>query len=163
MSVKIMSIKLLFLLFVLCSINAIADTSEPTDKQNLHIAMLAAETQFDSNTMALTPAGMLSLQDLIAKLDKFHEILSIRIVGHTDDIGSIEFNKLLSLQRANFIKQSFSKKYAKAHLISIGMGEAQPIAKNDSEAGRERNRRVEIHIIARGFMPVAIDDATTNN
>jgi len=58
------------------------------------------------------------------------------------------------LQRANAIKESFTKRFTKAHVMAIGMGEAQPIAKNDSEAGRERNRRVEIQVIARGYMPL---------
>ena len=155
--------KLITISILLFSTIVLADTVKPADKQNLRIAMLAAEAQFDSNTVALTPAGVQSLQDLIVKLAKFPEVLSIRIVGHTDDIGSIEFNKSLSLQRANFIKQNFSEKFAKAHLIAIGMGEAQPIAKNDNEAGRERNRRVEIQVIAKGYMPISNDSATTNN
>ncbi len=149
--------KFITIALLVFSIGIYANTTTPADKQGLRIAMLAAETQFDSNTMALTPEGIQSLQDLIAELDKFHEILSIRIVGHTDDVGSIEFNKSLSMQRANFIKQSFVKKFANAHLISIGAGEAQPIANNDSEAGRELNRRVEIQVIARGYMPLSTD------
>jgi len=147
--------KLVLVSFLLLSFGVCADTAKPADEQPLRIAMLAAETRFDSNTMALTPAGVQSLQDLIAKLAEFQEVLSIRIVGHTDDVGSIEFNKSLSLQRANAIKENFTKRFSNAHVLVIGMGEVQPIATNDNEAGRERNRRVEIQVIARGYMPLS--------
>ena len=143
--------------------NAIADSTSSQGTPKLAIAMLAAETRFDSNTMNLTPAGQRSLNDLIDQLAKYHEILSFRIIGHTDNIGSNAFNQTLSLQRANSIRESLVKNFPNAHLLSVGMGELQPIAKNDTEAGRERNRRVEIQVIARGFMPISGGNSATNN
>lgn len=143
--------------------HALADTSSASGKQNLSIAMLAAETRFENNTMNLTPAGLKSLQQLIIQLDNYREILSIRIIGHTDSVGSKQFNQSLSQQRANSIRENFVKKFKQAHLIAVGMGESQPIAKNDTEDGRERNRRVEIQVIARGYIPTADSNGSTNN
>jgi len=71
--------KLVAISILLLSISAYADVSKPDDEQQLRLAILAAETQFDSNTMALTPAGMQSLQGLIAKLEG--KIQSISVVA----------------------------------------------------------------------------------
>ncbi len=138
---------------------AFADDSQ----QPLSIALLAAETRFDSNTMALSPDGEQALQDLLQQLEEYEEILSIRIIGHTDNVGSNEFNQQLSLRRANAIRENFLGQFGEAHLIAVGVGESQPIASNQTEAGRERNRRVEIQVIARGYSPEVDSNAATNN
>ncbi len=130
---------------------------------DLRIALLAAETRFDTNTMELTPAGTLALEDLFKQLKEYHEILAIRIIGHTDDVGSIKFNKSLSTARANYIKQKFARYYSDVHLIAIGLGESQPIASNQTADGRALNRRVEIQVVARGYMSGVEDASATNN
>jgi|GEM_PF-2985796 len=134
-----------------------------TDNKELRIAMLAAEARFDTNTMVLTDAGEAAMQRLFAQLDQYHDILSIRIVGHTDNVGSSEQNLVLSKRRAESIKQSFAKRFNKVRLIAIGAGESQPIVNNDTEGGRKQNRRVEIQVIARGYIPSVNNAATTNN
>lgn len=159
------AILLLVLLGYTLSTGAFADNNNQgsASAQDLRIALLAAEARFDTNTMRLTPAGMLALQNLLKQLNEYHEILAIRIIGHTDDVGSSELNKSLSVDRANYIRRSFVKDYSDSHLIAIGMGETQPIASNQTAAGRERNRRVEIQIVARGYMSGVADRSVTNN
>jgi len=101
------------------------------------VAVLAAETRFETNASVLTPDGQDALFRLLDKLNQFEQILSIRVVGHTDDVGAAEYNRRLSAQRALTISR-----------------EASPIASNRTAAGRFRNRRVELHVVATAVRPV---------
>jgi outer membrane protein OmpA-like peptidoglycan-associated protein len=72
----------------------------------------------------------------------------IEIGGHTDNVGKDESNITLSQNRANAIKQYLVKKGINAdRIIAKGYGESQPIATNDTDEGRQKNRRTEIKII----------------
>ena len=73
----------------------------------------------------------------------------IQIEGHTDKIGTAEYNKELSQRRANAVKEYLVKKGVDARRITaIGYGEERPLASNDDEVnGRELNRRVELKIL----------------
>lgn len=86
-------------------------------------------------------------------LDKLAQTLveaknwKIEIDGHTDDKGSDSFNQKLSQDRANAVKSYLVSKGVTADTITAtGYGETKPIVKNDSDANRERNRRVEFKI-----------------
>lgn len=86
-------------------------------------------------------------------LDKLAQTLveaknwKIEIDGHTDDKGSDSFNQKLSQDRANAVKSYLVSKGVNADTITAtGYGETKPIVKNDSDANRERNRRVEFKI-----------------
>ena len=71
----------------------------------------------------------------------------IEIQGHTDNKGTEDFNLKLSQNRANSVKDYLiSKGVPEENITSIGFGEAKPIADNDTEANREKNRRVEFRI-----------------
>jgi OmpA-OmpF porin, OOP family len=71
----------------------------------------------------------------------------VMISGHTDSSGSEAFNQKLSEQRANAVAQVLqSHGIDVSRITAVGMGESQPIASNDTKAGREMNRRVEINI-----------------
>jgi len=93
------------------------------------------------------------LVSLVKQLDQFDQIISIRIIGHTDNVGSIEINQELSERRANWIKQNFVSRYPQTHILTIGAGESSPVVSNATREGRARNRRVEIQIIATGKSP----------
>jgi outer membrane protein OmpA-like peptidoglycan-associated protein len=71
------------------------------------------------------------------------------IYGHTDSIGSERYNLWLSKKRAEAVKQWLvSRKYATAsQLTAVGLGEEYPVMPNNSEAGRKKNRRVEVVMI----------------
>lgn len=73
---------------------------------------------------------------------------TIYIVGHTDSIGSNAYNQTLSENRANSVKAYLEAKYSTMVSVSsaFGLGETKPIATNDTDAGRQQNRRVEIII-----------------
>lgn len=87
-------------------------------------------------------------------LDKLAQTLveaknwKLEIDGHTDDKGSDSYNQKLSQDRANAVKTYLVSKGVVADTITAtGYGETKPIVKNDSDANRERNRRVEFKII----------------
>lgn len=72
---------------------------------------------------------------------------SLKISGHTDAIGSEKANQTLSVNRANAVKAYLVKRgVSKNKIEARGYGESQPIADNDTEEGRQRNRRVEFNI-----------------
>ncbi len=73
--------------------------------------------------------------------------LSIQVIGHTDDTGSEQYNRQLSLERAKSVVDALrAHGFAKSTLQAQGMGESQPVIANDSEFTRSKNRRVELKI-----------------
>ena len=79
----------------------------------------------------------------------------VRIIGHTDNTGSDATNDPLSIQRAQATRDYLSGRGIDANRVQIaGRGEREPIADNSSEAGRARNRRVEIYLGERANVAV---------
>jgi outer membrane protein OmpA-like peptidoglycan-associated protein len=71
----------------------------------------------------------------------------VRIIGHTDSVGSDEYNDRLSRERAESTRQYLVERGVNPRQIQIaGRGEHEPVADNNSESGRARNRRVEIFL-----------------
>ncbi len=71
--------------------------------------------------------------------------MKVMIEGHTDDVGSATDNLNLSKQRAAEVRNLLIKSgISQDRLIARGVGQAQPVAPNTTEAGRIRNRRVEL-------------------
>ena len=88
-----------------------------------------------------------SALDLAADVLRRNRKLRVRIVGHTDHVGSDEFNQRLSIQRAQAVKDYLvDAGIAPERLLCEGKGEAMPIAPNDSAYGRALNRRSEFNI-----------------
>lgn len=88
-------------------------------------------------------------------LDKLSQVLinnpdtNINIYGHTDSKGADDYNMKLSERRANSVKSYLvSKGIASNRLFALGEGENMPVATNDTEEGRAKNRRVEFAITA---------------
>ena len=72
----------------------------------------------------------------------------IEVAGHTDNVGSEDYNKGLSQRRASSVASYLSSQGVKqARLLTVGAGETYPVASNASEAGRSQNRRVELTIV----------------
>ena len=77
-----------------------------------------------------------------------HDQTLIEIQGHTDSTGSNEFNQTLSERRASSVSQYFaSNGINPVRLASYGHGENYPVASNDTDFGRQQNRRVEIVLV----------------
>lgn len=103
---------------------------------------------FDFNSDAVKPAAATNLSNLAASLDKYPGS-NLLIVGHTDAVGTDEYNQDLSERRARSTALYLaSKGVASSRLQTVGRGETEPVASNDTEEGRAKNRRVEVAIYA---------------
>lgn len=101
---------------------------------------------FETNKYDLLPASMIELDRLVTLLQQNPE-KKIEIGGHTDNVGSDEANLLLSDQRAASVVSYLVKKGVAAdRLTAKGYGETMPIASNDTDAGRAKNRRTEFKV-----------------
>lgn len=82
----------------------------------------------------------------IAKVLKGDANLRLYVVGHTDNVGGVEPNLRLSEQRAEAVKQALTRDHgiAAGRLRAFGAAQFAPVASNDTESGRSRNRRVEL-------------------
>jgi outer membrane protein OmpA-like peptidoglycan-associated protein len=101
---------------------------------------------FDSDVVRSDAAH--NLGSLAASLEKYPNT-DLLIVGHTDAVGTSEYNLGLSQRRASAAANYLaSQGVSSARLRSLGRGETEPLATNDTEAGRQLNRRVEIAIVA---------------
>lgn len=103
---------------------------------------------FPFNSTDLLPAGQDNLRNLAASL-KANPETEVLIVGHTDAVGSDTYNQSLSEQRATSAASILaSNGIPRDRIRTSGRGELEPIADNESEAGRQSNRRVEVAIFA---------------
>lgn len=129
-----------------------------TKLQNLEARMAGLETQrtsrglvatlggvfFDSGKATLHAGVARNLDPVVEALQAYPE-LTISIEGHTDSTGNDAFNQSLSANRAQSVKNMLtSKGIDAARITTQGLGSAYPVTTNETEAGRQRNRRVEV-------------------
>ena len=102
---------------------------------------------FPNNSAAIVTGFYPILED-VAKVLNRYEQTKLSVEGHTDSVGDASYNKQLSMQRANSVANYLKGTSVNANrLRTLGMGESQPIANNDSAQGRQENRRVELRVI----------------
>ena len=107
----------------------------------------AADTFFDFDKSVLKADGKAKLDDLVGKV-KAINLEVIIAVGHTDSAGSDAYNQKLSVKRADAVKAYLTTKgIEKNRVYTEGKGEKQPVADNKTDAGRSKNRRVEIEVV----------------
>jgi outer membrane protein OmpA-like peptidoglycan-associated protein len=103
---------------------------------------------FAVNSSVLQTAGQQNLRDLAASLDEY-EGTEVLVVGHTDSTGEESYNQTLSERRADSARTYLLGAGLEAGRVrAVGRGELEPIASNDTDAGRQDNRRVEVAIFA---------------
>jgi OmpA-OmpF porin, OOP family len=101
--------------------------------------------EFDSDR--LTPAAKDILRDIAATLQQYPE-LNVELQGHTCSIGTDAYNQGLSERRARSAKRFLVENgVAEGRLSAVGYGESQPMDTNDTEQGRENNRRTEMKVL----------------
>lgn len=130
-----------------------AASATQADAPTISTAILSGETLFKRNADKLSDEGVVALKQLINDLKSYSLILSIKVIGHTDSRGSAIYNQDLSARRADYIKSFFVEEFPNIDIFSIGAGESTPLVSNETVAGRNRNRRVEIQVLAEGIQP----------
>ena len=104
---------------------------------------------FDFDKATLRPEGIAVLNDAAALL-KTNDRVVVEVAGHTDSVGSEEYNQGLSERRANTVRDYLvSQGITATRLTARGYGEVQPVATNDTDEGRQLNRRVELIVLDR--------------
>ena len=103
---------------------------------------------FDFDSYQLRLETKKNLGKLAKTLNKYDDT-KINVLGHTDNVGKIDYNEKLSLERAvsvdNYLKE---KEVSGLRLVPVGFGEEDPVTSNDTKEGRQLNRRVEVTIVA---------------
>jgi outer membrane protein OmpA-like peptidoglycan-associated protein len=105
---------------------------------------------FETNKAIIKPISYAELDNLAVVLNT-HQQLKVVIQGHTDSVGTVDYNKKLSEDRARAVWQYLLSKQASTEQISTqGFGASQPIGDNATEEGRRQNRRVELIVTEMG-------------
>ena len=135
--------------------------NQERDMRNAMASSEAAAVSREGNLLAITFKGGVTFdtdssvvrKGFYSELDRVASVLSqypntyVRVEGHTDSMGSNEYNMNLSNRRASAARDILVQQGIGSHRIDIvGYGETMPVATNDTEAGRQKNRRVEIKI-----------------
>jgi OOP family OmpA-OmpF porin len=109
---------------------------------------LSAVALFDFDKYVLKEQGKAELHKLAAEIRaKGMSVGDIDVIGHTDNIGTDAYNQALSVRRAMAVKGYLVSQGIDAGIIDVmGKGKNDPVASNDTEAGRAMNRRVEINV-----------------
>ena len=125
---------------LLDQLNSVLQTSDSA--RGLIVNM--SDVLFDTAKYTLRPAA----REKLAKISGIvlaHPGLSLKVEGHTDSVGSEEYNQLLSEQRASSVRDFLVQQGVPDHSVtSRGYGKTQPAATNDTAEGRSKNRRVEL-------------------
>jgi outer membrane protein OmpA-like peptidoglycan-associated protein len=104
------------------------------------------QTAFETDSSAIK-SGFNSTMDKVADVVVRYAKTTLTVVGHTDNVGSNDYNQKLSERRAHSVAQYLeSRRVDGMRLALSGKGESQPISSNASESGRQANRRVEIYV-----------------
>jgi len=124
-----------------------AESSSTKKSMDVLTVTFKSDFLFDVNSATIMPGGNDEVERVAQVLNKYPDT-TIRIAGHTDSTGSRDHNQKLSENRAQAVKDALAGMGVDpARMTTIGYGASKPIASNASEAGRMKNRRVEIRII----------------
>jgi outer membrane protein OmpA-like peptidoglycan-associated protein len=112
---------------------------------------LKGDVTFDTDSTTVKP-GLHAELDRIANVMVRYPDTLIRVEGHTDSIGSDSYNQDLSERRAANVRNLLVQRGVDFNRLQvIGYGESAPVATNETEAGRQMNRRVEIKVAPKNF------------
>lgn len=112
--------------------------------------------RFDTNKSTLTATAKANLDKLVKVFTEYPDT-DIKIYGYTDSAGADDYNMNLSQARAETVKTYLAAKgLAASRFLTVGLGEMEPVATNDTPEGKSQNRRVEFAITANNKM---VEDA----
>jgi outer membrane protein OmpA-like peptidoglycan-associated protein len=117
---------------------------------------------FLTNSSELQPAVMSSIESLSMILNKYQDT-NVLIEGDTDNTGTESYNQTLSERRAQAVADYAKRQgVAGSRISTVGLGESNPVASNDSDYGRQQNRRVEVAIFANDKLKNAAEKGMLN-
>jgi OOP family OmpA-OmpF porin len=121
-----------------------APPARPAPASVRQAVVIQADALFDFDKSVVRPDGKKAIDDALAKL-RGVELEMVIATGHTDSIGTAQYNQRLSERRAASVKDYLvSKGIPASKITTIGKGESQPVATNKTAEGRQKNRRVDI-------------------
>ncbi len=117
--------------------------------------------RFESGSTTIVDASLATLDQIAALLAEAPDT-SVEVAGHTDADGDEAENQALSTQRAQAVVDALVQRgVATGRLGAVGFGEAFPIASNDTQEGKDRNRRIELNVLPAGTTPQTAATTTT--
>jgi outer membrane protein OmpA-like peptidoglycan-associated protein len=123
------------------------------------IVISLSDILFDVNRATLKPGAEANVRRIAAILQQYPD-RQIAVEGHTDATGSDAYNQTLSEDRAASVRASLVAGGVPAgQITSVGFGKTQPVATNDTPAGRQQNRRVEIIVLGAGKLADVVPPA----
>ncbi|NBC16330.1 MAG: OmpA family protein [Bacteroidetes bacterium] len=120
-------------------------TPEVVERQLLETGLFrTVDVMFEFDRSTLLPRSEVTL-DAVGEVMTKYPSLRIEVAGHTDSVGSEQYNQRLSERRALAVRQYLLDAFdvAPQRILAAGFGEARPVASNETETGRALNRRVE--------------------
>ncbi len=110
------------------------------------LVLTLGDVLFATGSAEIQGGSNRNLEKLVGFLNEYPD-RNVVIEGHTDNVGSAQFNQTLSLQRAESVRRHLSDHGVERRRLTVnGYGLERPVASNESEAGRQQNRRVEVII-----------------
>jgi outer membrane protein OmpA-like peptidoglycan-associated protein len=107
------------------------------------------QLNFEAGSARLTPESGATVSSLVAIMKAYPEVV-VRLEGYTDNTGDPVANQTLSLERANSVRTTMmTAGIAGDRIATAGYGPENPVAPNDTEEGRARNRRTELVVLKR--------------
>ncbi len=126
---------------------AASDAAAVRREGNLLAVTFKGDVTFDTGSDVVRPGLHAEINRVAGVLMQYPSTL-IRIEGHTDSVGSDEYNMDLSKRRAHSVKALLVQRgVADSRMETVGYGKTMPVATNTTETGRQKNRRVEIKIV----------------
>jgi outer membrane protein OmpA-like peptidoglycan-associated protein len=114
--------------------------------EGIHVTF-ASGLLFDFNSDQIRSAAADHLNELATSLAKYDDS-NLMIAGYTDAVGGSDFNQSLSERRAVSAAHYLTARGVSRYIATVGLGEREPIASNETDSGRQLNRRVEVAIYA---------------
>ena len=135
--------------FSLPSVEGIYEESQLAIQYEMQEKVIVLDdVHFDTGKSTLRSESFPALKDLLEVL-KLKKNLVIEVAGHTDNVGDDNSNLVLSKNRARAVREYLLKHGVEEHRVKAeGYGETEPIASNESQDGRQQNRRTEVRILS---------------
>lgn len=126
-----------------------AAAAEPAQEPIAEVVRVELDVKFDFNKASVRKESYKDIQDLANFMQQYPSTRTV-VEGHTDSVGTDQYNQRLSERRAQAVRHVLVDQYGVAsnRVDAVGYGESRPIADNATEAGRQLNRRVEAEVEA---------------